>query len=27
VLTVEAADDFAYHDPVDGSDTEARASA
>jgi len=23
-LTVEAADDFAYHDPVDGSDTEAQ---
>ena len=23
-LTVEAADDFAYHDPVDGSDTKAQ---
>ena len=23
-LTVEAADDFAYHDPVDGSDTTAQ---
>ena len=25
-LKVEAADDFDYHDPVDGSDTKARAS-